>query len=543
MNAADGTCESITSQSEMLIHGASAESLFRLACMRQAQGDIDGAGDALDALIDIDPASVQAWSNRGILHLIKDQPGQAAACLRQAAELAPTEARIVLNLGVAIKSQGDLVAAVEIFERAIALEDGLTMAHVNLCTTLQSLGRVDSAIEAGQRATQLAPELALAHNNLATALQRAGRHDEARTGYERAAKLAPDWHLPWLNLGELSLLRDDAEDAISNFRQCVLRQPHCAEAHFDLSLALLQRGEFTEGWQEYEWRWGGPTPTSPPTGVDAPFWNGQALEGSVILLYTEQGIGDNIQFIRFAGALQRRGGTVWVRAPATLGRLFQTCDGVARVIVEGERLPGPVDYQLPLMSVPRVLGNSWTSELGTCAYLSAPGELGPAVPDLRRPRLRSIGIVWSGNPHFVHNAERSCNAADFMPLCRIPGLHIVSLQHGERARDLAALRNLEIVDLSDRMGDFSDTADIIQQLDLVISVDTSIPHLAAALGKPVWLLLHSRPDWRWMRHFDRCMWYPTMRLFRQSAPGEWSGVFKRIQMQLSEWVNVGEAAP
>jgi len=521
-------------------HGSTT--LFQLACKRQAGGDLDGAGEALEALIEVDPKNVQAWSNRGILLLLTGQSDRAATYLRQAAVLAPNEAPVLLNLGVALKSQGDLRAAANAFEQAITIESGLATAHLNLCSTLQALGQLQAAIEAGRRVTALAPDLALAHNSLGTALQRAGHYNEARERFEHAAELEPRWHLPWFNLGELALQLDDADDAIRKFRQCISLNPQYAEAHFDLSLALLQTGAFAEGWQEYEWRWGGPAPV-PAVEVDAPLWNGEPLEGATILLTTEQGAGDNIQFIRFARALQRRGATVWLRAPAALAPVLATCDGVAMVIVQGDPLPGSINYQLPLMSIPRVLGESWKADLEAHAYLAPKAKAAPVLSDLRRPGRRSVGIVWSGNPEFVHNAERSCTAADFASLCDIPGLHIVSLQHGEKARDLARFADMGIIDVSGHMDDFAQTAAMIRHLDLVVSVDTSVPHLAAALGTPVWLLLHKRPDWRWMRGQDGTMWYPSMRLFRQTVAGDWSDVFMRIRSCLTRWAAAGDATP
>jgi tetratricopeptide (TPR) repeat protein len=512
-----------------------AEAHFSLACARQAQGDVASAAAAYEMAIRLDPDHVPARSNLGVLCLSLGQPERAVAWLRPAALRRPTDPHVLLNLGAALKAHGEVAAAVGVYRRAIAARPSWGLAHMNLGNALQALGELDAAIACHRHAVALRPDEALAHNALATALRARGQLADARAAFERAGALRPDWYQPPLYLGELALQAGNPRSAIEHLRRSSASEPRCWQAHFNLSLALLELGAFEEGWQEYEWRWGDPDSPPRPPVADAPPWRGEPLRASRVLLWAEQGLGDTIQFVRYAEPLRRAGATVWVRAPRPLVRLLATCPGVHRALAEDEDIPEGVDYQIPLMSLPRALGTTLETIPARVPYLRAGIDLG-VVPELDRPGELRVGIVWAGGGRYRFNAERSCSARQFGRLARIPGVRLFSLQHGVPGRALFGEEGVDAVDLSARFGDFAQTAALVERLDLVVTVDTSVAHLAGALGRPVWTVLSHVADWRWLHDRDDCPWYPTMRLFRQPRPGDWDGAFAAVERALVSYL-------
>jgi Tfp pilus assembly protein PilF len=504
---------------------------FSLACARQAQGDVSSAAAAYEMAIHLDPGHVPARCNLGVLCLSLGQPERAVEWLRPAAQRQPDNPHVLLNLGAALKAHGDLAAAVDAYRRATAAQPSWGLAHMNLGNALQALGELDAAIACHRRAVTLRPDDAPVHNALATALRERGQLADAHAAFERAATLRPDWYQPPLNLGVLALQAGSPRLAIEHLRRSIASEPRCWQAHFNLSLALLELGAFEEGWKEYEWRWGDPDPPPRPPGVDAPPWRGEPLRASRVLLWAEQGLGDTIQFVRYAEPLRRAGATVWVRAPRTLVRLLATCPGVHRVLAEGDAVPEGVDYQIALMSLPRACGTTLETIPARVPYLRAGIDLG-VVRELDRPGELRVGIVWAGGERYRLNAQRSCAARHFQRLARIPRVRLFSLQHGPAGRALTGEEGVDAVDLSHRFGDFAQTAALVERLDLVVTVDTSVAHLAGALGRPVWTVLSHVADWRWLHDRDDCPWYPTMRLFRQPRPGDWDGAFAAVERAL-----------
>ena len=287
-------------------------------------------------------------------------------------------------------------------------------------------------------------------------------------------------------------------------------------------------GRFEQGWPGYEWRWkckefGSLPPFHPP------LWDGSPLDGRTILVHAEQGLGDTLQFIRYAPLVHQRGGRVILVCQPPLIGLLTRSPGVERLVAQGEALPD-YDVHVPLMSLPGLLGTTLESVPADVPYLDAE----PQLVEAWRHRLGSypgfkVGIVWQGNPKFRLDRRRSIPLAQFAPLARVPGVHLFSLQKGPGAEQLAAVTDrFPVTDLGRRLDDFMDTAAVLKNLDLVISVDTAIAHLAGALGIPVWVALPFVPDWRWLMDREDSPWYPTMRLFRQARPGQWEDVFQRI---------------
>jgi hypothetical protein len=294
-------------------------------------------------------------------------------------------------------------------------------------------------------------------------------------------------------------------------------------------------GDFERGWEEYEWRWKKAKVT--PRDFPQPLWDSSALEGRTILIHTEQGLGDTLQFIRYVPLVKQRGGTVIVECPASLGQLLASCAGIDRLIASGAPLP-PFDVHAPLLSLPRIFGTTLANVPAEVPYLSAD----PALVEYWRSELSSvagikIGIAWQGNPRFPADCMRSIPLTHFTPLAQVDGVRLFSLQKGTGSAQLAAVASyLPVIDLADRLdetsGGFMDTAAVMKNLDLVVTSDTSIAHLAGALGVPVWVALALGGDWRFLVGREDSPWYPTMRLFRQTQMGDWDSVFERIAAEL-----------
>ena len=325
---------------------------------------------------------------------------------------------------------------------------------------------------------------------------------------------------------------------MASYQQAVRLKPDYAEAHWNQALARLQMGQFEQGWPGYEWRWKCKEfGTLPP--FRAPLWDGSPLDGRTILVHAEQGLGDTLQFIRYIPLVQKHGGRVIMMCQPPLCALLAHCPGIERLMPHGDA-PPEIDLHVPLLSLPRLLGTTLENVPADGPYLDAE----PDLVEAWRHRLGAypglkIGIAWQGNPKFRLDRVRSLPLAQFAPLASVPGVHLLSLQKGLGREQLAAPeRRFPVTDLGGQLdettGAFMDTAAVMKNLDLVITSDTSIAHLAGALGVPVWVALNVVPDWRWLLDRDDSPWYPTMRLFRQTRLGHWEDVFHCMAEALRE---------
>ena len=393
---------------------------------------------------------------------------------------------------------------------------------------------------------QLKPDFAEAYNNLANALRIQGNLDEAIVSYRRAVQLKPDWAQPYSNLANALQWRGHYDEALATCRQALRLQPDYVDAHLNYSMPLLLLGQFAEGWSEYEWRWRtqdfqrfvASWPRSPGR-----YWDGSPLAGRTILLHAEQGLGDTIQFVRYAALLRQQGaGNVLLRCPPSLHRLMGTCRDIHAVFSENA-LPD-CDVQLNLLSLPHLLGTTSIERIpANVPYLDSD----PALVERWRDRLAAldgnrsslrVGIVWQGSPTHTTDRWRSVSLGQFAPLAEQAGVRLFSLQKGSGIEQLAKMPELA-VDLGSELVDLADTAAVIRCLDLVISVDTVVAHLAGALGVPVWLALSRVPDWRWLLEREDSPWYPSMRLFRQAELGQWEEVFRRMGEALVAYPRAG----
>jgi hypothetical protein len=436
--------------------------------------------------------------------------------------------------GNRLLAAGDYFGAAAAFRRALAFEPNCAAARANLGLALERDGKTNDADNCYRRAIALDWRQAQTHINRGALLARAKRFDEAEAAYLRANLLAPDSPVPWSNLGVLYACMHRDLDAEQCYLLALRNDPGYGPARFNLSYIQLRQGRFAEGWQSLEARdWYAPLARQ----IGSPRWRGEALAGKSVLIGYEAGHGDMIQFGRYAAVLKARGATrVGILCHPALKTLFGTLDGIDEVTAFDETLSGETwDCWTPPLSIPYYCETRLESIPATVPYLHAtPERIAKWEPRMPRAGLR-VGLAWKGSPQFENDADRSLPSLDLLaPLGSVSGASFVSLQKG--AGEAEAARpptGLELVDLGSKVADFADTAAIIAGLDLVIAVDTAVAHLAGALGKPCWVMLpYYKTDWRWLKDRDDSPWYPRMRLFRQSAMGDWNSVVAEIKAAL-----------
>jgi Flp pilus assembly protein TadD len=476
-----------------------------------------------------------------LLGVLAGQVGRndiAVELIRRAIALRGDYAEAHSNLGIALKDKGQLDEAITAFRQAIVLNPNLPEAHNNLGVALKDKGQLDEAMAACRRAIALRGNYAEAHNNLGIALRGQGQLDEAIAAYRQAIALNPNFPEAHSNLGHALRENGQLEDAVVAIHQAIALRPDFAEAHYNLGSTLLLWGNFEPGWEEYEWRWKCKGFPSSPRNFTQGQWDGGPLEGCTLLLHTEQGLGDAIQFIRYLPLVAQRGGKIIIECQADLQRLFRTTAERCQIVARGQPLPA-FDFHCPLLSLPRVFGTNLANIPNIVPYLHADAEdagrwqrrLAEHAP------LVKVGLAWAGSPAHEDDRNRSIKLARLAPLGQAPGVRFFSLQKGEAAVETKTPPpGLELVDWTEELKDFADTAALIANLDLVIAVDTAVAHLAGAMGKPVWVILQFMPDWRWLLDRDDSPWYPTMRLFRQPRRGDWDSVITRVVDALSLWI-------
>lgn len=509
---------------------------YNLGIVLRVKGQIDEAIAAYRQAIAMRPNFPQAYGNLGIALNEKGNLDEAVVAYRQAIALRPNDPETFYNLGTALTGKGRLDEAIAAYRKAIALRPNFPEAHSNLGIALVGKGRLDEAIAAYRQAIAIKPNYPEAHSNLGNALRDKGEPDPAIAACRQAIALRPDYAEAHSNLGNALSDKGQLDQAVAAYRQAIAFSPDYADAHRNLALILLLRCEFEPGWQEYEWRLKVHGKLLPGRASSGPLWDGGDLSGRTILLQAEQGLGDTIQFIRYVPLVIQRGGRVLVQSPKELIPLLRQLPGVERWLAAGQPLP-PFDVRCPLPSLPRLFGTN---------LRNIPAQNQPLLPDPElakawRHRLQQqppglkVGLVWAGNPSHKNDRHRSIALCQLAPLGTVSGVCFYSLQKAQAAEQTAhPPAGMSIIDWSGELQDFADTAALVAHLDLIISVDTSVAHLAAAMGKPIWLLLPFLPDWRWMLDRDDSPWYPTMRLFRQQSRGNWDRVITRLVQALSK---------
>ncbi|HWE04460.1 MAG TPA: tetratricopeptide repeat-containing glycosyltransferase family protein [Tepidisphaeraceae bacterium] len=490
-----------------------------------------GAG-ILRQAVAVSPSNANAHTNLGECYRRLGKPHEAAAAFQEAIRLAPGGFVAHNNFGVALAETGRFDEAIAAYRKAISADPGYADAYTNLCNALLGAGRAREAVVEGERAVALKPSSAAMQVNLGAALMAAGRCADAVAAYRRAIELDPRHADAHSNLGNALCAEGRVDEALAASAKAIEVDPRLIQSHWNYAVILLRAGDFERGWREYEWRWKTqahfPKPPArfQPPRFPTPHWDGSPLQGKTILLHTEQGFGDAIQFCRYAPMVAPLGAEVIVECRAETREIFRSLPRVGAVVARGETLPR-FDCHCPLMSLPLALGTTLRNVPATVPYLFPPPDIvGAWAARLDRGDGRAqVGLCWAGSPLHHDDRRRSISLADLAPLAGLATFH--SLQQTPFDEGLAP-PGMRLIDHSAALTDFSQTAGLIANLDLIITVDTAVAHLAGALGKPTWTLLAFYADWRWLTKRSDSPWYPTMRLFRQSEPGNWGQVIQRV---------------
>jgi tetratricopeptide (TPR) repeat protein len=456
------------------------------------------------------------------------------------------------NRGNALAGLDAPVEALASFERALKLRPEFAQAWSNRACVLRDLGRPADALTSCDQAIALQPDYADAWSNRANALSDLNRPQDAQLSYQKAIEFTPAFADAWNNLGLTLVDLNQHEQALQSYERALSLNPEFAEAHWNKSLCLLQMGRFEEGWQQYEWRWKRNRIKASQRGFEQPLWLGDfPIDGKTILLHAEQGLGDTLQFCRYAALVSALGAKVVLEVPAELIRLVTNLDGVAQLIEQGQPLP-PFDCHCPLLSLPLAFRTDLTNMPGQVPYLFADVHASQRWAerlghDAHANRELKVGLVWAGGnrPHVAelrkNDARRSITLEALRPILDVPHVRFYSLQKGPAAQQLAQLPELgqRIIDYTDELANFADTAALVANLDLVISVDTAVAHLAGALGKPVWILNRFDTCWRWMLERQDSPWYSGAQLFRQPALGDWESAIQSARAALATRAEAG----
>ncbi|MYM21816.1 tetratricopeptide repeat protein [Duganella sp. FT135W] len=427
---------------------------------------------------------------------------------------------------------GDLAAAEACYLQALELQPWHAAARANLGYLKELQGAVGEAEFHYRQAIALMPDHAQLQQNLGALLLKEKRFAESEVAMRAAVELAPDSPTAWSQLGVLLVCTHREQEGEACYRRALALEPDHARAQFNLSYLLLRQARFEEGWRMLDARW---QFDHFPLSFDCPFWEGEPLDGKSIVIGLEAGHGDMIHFCRYAAQLKARGATVSVVCHPALRRLFATLPGADHVYALGEALPGGWDYWTRPMRLPGVFGTTMSSIPATVPYLHAQPELAAHWHEQLPQQGLRVGLAWRGNGNFENDADRSLPSLMTLAPLAAAQVHFVSLQKGAgEAEALLPPTGMSLHPIGSQLGDFADTAAVIANLDLVISVDTAVAHLAGAMGKPCWLLLPDyRCDWRWMADRNDTPWYPTMRLFRQPRDGGWTPVIAQLAEALA----------
>ena len=467
----------------------------------------------------------------------------ALASYDRAIALKPDSAETYYNRGLALQDLKRPEDALASYDKAIALKPDFADAYNNRGLALRDLKRPEDVLASYDKVIALNPDYAEAHNNRGIALRDLKRPEDALANHDRAIALKPDYAEAHYNRALALQDLNCIEDALASYDKAIALKPDYADAFVSQSLFFLMMGRFEQGWRQYEWRKKQNKPIAPRT-YPRPLWLGeQNIEGKTLFIHWEQGLGDLIQFCRYAKLAADLGARVILEAPKPLMSLLTTLSGVAQLIEAGSPLP-PFDYQCPLLSLPLAFKTTLSSIPATIPYLKCNLEKSRLWKErLGERHKRKVGLVWSGGlrpnqPEMWFIDSRRNIPLDKLAVLKHPDIDFYSLQKGEPAEsELAELirHNWEgphIVDFTSQLNDFSDTAALVENLDLVVTVDTSTAHLAGALGKPVWILNRFDTCWRWLLNRNDSPWYPTVKLYRQEKAGHWDDVVRRIKMDL-----------
>ena len=508
---------------------------LHLSGLIKLQAGKPGAALALiEAALTLNPAVPQALANRALALSALNRDPEALASIDQALALAPNNFETLNNRGNVLLKLARPQEALAAFDAAIAIEPRYLGARINRGNALAALDRGEEAVAQFDAMLALHPTHAETHFNRGTALSNLGRYDDALAAFDRALALRPDYAKALTNRGMALQSLGRHQEAVAEFGKALALDKDNADTRHNQALALLTLGDYRQGFKAYEARWLRTSMPARRRSFGKPLWLGEyPLARKTILLHAEQGLGDTIQFVRYAAPLARSGAKVVIDVPPELTSLLARVEGVGGVIASGAPLP-PFDVHCPMGSLPLALRTEPATIPADVPYLNASPERSAKwrerIERLPAPR---VAIAWSGRATHANDRNRSIALTRLQPLLALRQVSFVSIQRELRSEDAAALARMpRLTHVGEELNDFEDTAAVAALVDLVISVDTSVVHLAAAMGRPTWILVPFWPDWRWMLERTDSSWYPTARLFRQSGPGDWDGVIARVREEL-----------
>jgi len=508
------------------------DALNLLGAVKIQQGQFGEAQRLFGAAIKINPRIAAAWCNLGQAQYALKRPADALQSFDKARALAPEDVDILYQHANALLALDRPREALAELEVVLARKPQHFEARLNSGLAQAKLENPECALADFDSALALVPQHPVAHFNRGVVLIKLGRYAEAVAANERAIAAAPDYVAAWLNRGMALAQLRCFEEAIASYGEVLARRKDNADAHFNRALALLTIGDYRRGFEDYEWRWR-------RTGVPAPknrgrrLWLGEfPLAGKTILLHAEQGLGDTIQFARYAPLVAAQGAKVVLEVQPELKSLLSRLDGVTAVVARGEA-PPPFDVHCPLGSLPLARKTELPVVPAPIPYLSADHahlqKWSARIKKLPHPR---IALAWAGNPAHDNDRNRSIALSALAPLLAMPA-SFISIQRDVRSADAAQLAaTAQLTHLGGELADLNDTAGVLAMCDLLITVDTAPAHLAGAMGRPVWVLVPFAPDWRWMLDGEITPWYPSARVFRQSALADWNAVIARAAAAL-----------
>ncbi len=501
-----------------------ANVLVRLNRLEEALADYERA-------FSLKPDYVEAVNAAGmVLHKL-GRHAEAETKFLHALRLHPQHLLTLILRGALMRDLKRFDEALSSLDAAIALKGDIPEALHERGLVFLAVGKFAEAIADFERAVSLKPDFAEAYSDLGCALNKTGQLETATENFRKALEIDPRYVAALNNLGSVLVDLDRPRQALGYFDRAIAIDPGYAEAHLNNAINKLRLGDLQGGWIDYEWRWKCPSQNLRDRWFDKPLWLGaEPISGKVVLLHNDQGLGDALQFCRYLPMLKARGAEIILEIDAPLKELFSSLPGISLCLTKGAQLPA-FDFHCPLTSLPLAFSTTLDTIPSEVPYLPRVNEAsGPQLGPSKRPR---IGLVWSGNPNHSNDRNRSLPFRELLPLLDGVEAEFVSLQKNARPEDEELLQQRgDVLDLGPELRDFSATAAVVEQLDLVISVDTSVVHLAGGLGRPLWILLPYIPDWRWLLDRDDSPWYPTARLFRQTATRDWAEVVARVREAL-----------
>lgn len=548
----------------------SSDTLLLLALEEQKKGHTEKAEQLINELLKVKPNDPTTYKNAATFFEMIKKYDASTTYYEKYLSLNSEDADTTYRLAKLFFRKNDVKKAGEYLEKTIKLKPNHTKPRLELAELLEKLGQSKQALQCIEKAYQLAPKNIQILMNAAIIAANLKRYDEAIRYLHQAIKIKPDLPEAYSNMGIITMLKnDDHREAIRQYRKALQLNKNYqpvyknigstlqslgkyksaiafykkaiainnkgSNTHFELGITLLRLGHFQQGWEEYEWRLKMRLHFDPKTFPIQFFWKGENLKGKTIILICEQGIGDTLQFIRYAQLIKKNECHIILQARTELINLLSKISWIDKVITITDPIP-PFDYFCPLLSLPRLFKTDLTSIPADIPYI----EIDPTLRTkwkklIPHKKKLQIGIVWAGNPEYIHDKKRSCSLKCFSSLLDISNTIFYSLQKDEPTKELIKhneKNKIKIINLDPHLKDFTDTTAAIEQLDLIISIDTAIAHLAGAIGKPVWTLLSYVADWRWLTDREDSPWYPTMRLFRQKRMENWKNVFERVKEAL-----------